>query len=388
MLPLRFAASSRRRKVKIATAIYTIAALVLILAVILPAAGPEFGWDFRDYWLAADRISDGNSPYAPAMLDGPIDAKGSDRYRYPPPLAVALQPLSNLPLQAASIIWLAMGIVALLAALQAVNRLFTTDKHLPFWHLGLLATLFIPFYVAAVEGNVSLLLAACYAAVLVGSWHARPALTGAGVAIGTLLKLEPALFFIWLLARRDWRASIWAVVIGTIIVALSLLAPGGREGWWQYPDIIQNILTGSGDYAQNGAPLIWLERMLDPTFHSLLRFIVVILAIIAVIFIARWQLVASFAAVSAISLLSFPVLWLHYLVVLLVAGLALWQHRPATRPYLAAAYVTAATSLSVVSIVLLLIAAAVGEGKISLASRLSRQPETVPTSSDSRSELE
>jgi hypothetical protein len=291
-------------------------------------------------------------------------------------------------LQAASIIWLAIGIIALLAALQAVNRLFASDKRLPLWQLGLLAALFIPFYVAAVEGNVSLLLTACYAAVLVGSWHARPALTGAGVAVGALLKLEPALFFIWLLARRDWRASIWAVAIGTIIVALSLLAPGGREGWWQYPNIIQNILAGSGDYAQNGAPLIWLERMLDPSLHSPLRFAIIALAMVATAIVARWKLVSAFAAVSAISLLSFPVLWLHYLVVLLVAGLALWQHRPATRPYLAAAYVTAATSLSVVSIALLLIAAAVGEGKISLVSRLSRQPETLPASSDSRSELE
>ena len=60
------------------------------------ASPAQVGIDFGDYWTAATRVAHGTSPYAPEMLAGPVDAMGTDRFRYPPPLAQVLVPLSLL----------------------------------------------------------------------------------------------------------------------------------------------------------------------------------------------------------------------------------------------------------------------------------------------------
>ena len=72
------------------------------------ASQPEgqFAIDFGDYHGAARALVETGSPYAAEMLAGPVDAQGLERYRYPPPLAQLLAPLSVLALGAAAAIWL------------------------------------------------------------------------------------------------------------------------------------------------------------------------------------------------------------------------------------------------------------------------------------------
>ena len=61
----------------------------------LTAASRHFAGDFRDYWLAAGKMAQGNSPYDPSMLLGPVGSQGMV-YRYPPVLAFLLISLSGL----------------------------------------------------------------------------------------------------------------------------------------------------------------------------------------------------------------------------------------------------------------------------------------------------
>src|SRR4051812_40300301 len=82
--------------------------IVLGAAMLRQASQPtgQFAIDLADYHGAAQALSRTGSPYAPEMLGGPVDAQGLGRYRYPPPLAQLLVPLSGLPLGTLAIGWL------------------------------------------------------------------------------------------------------------------------------------------------------------------------------------------------------------------------------------------------------------------------------------------
>src|SRR3954468_12116220 len=84
----------------VASTLLILGSLVLGLALVRQANDPrgQFGLDFADYRVASARMAAGLSPYAPERLQGPVDAQGTDRYRYPPVLAQLLVPTAGLPL--------------------------------------------------------------------------------------------------------------------------------------------------------------------------------------------------------------------------------------------------------------------------------------------------
>jgi hypothetical protein len=321
---------SGRFRCLLAAALWLCATLVLGAALVRQAGDPrgQYAIDFADYHLAATRLAAGDSPYAPEMLAGPVDAQGQDRYRYPPLFAQALQPLASLPLGSAAAIWLTLQAGCVLAAgwlaLRVPGSRIGVERVL--WG-GVAVTLFLPVFDTLWKGNVSGVLALAIA-LLLGSRGVAGAALGASI----VLKLTPVAALPAALAggRRTAVASLAPLLL---LVALgAALAP---DAWIDFARVLPNLLAGSADYTTNIAPWAVAERLSGAEWIGpLLRAGSIALAgalVVASVALGRrpggWPAALTVAVVAM--LLAPAALWYHYLAVLL--PLALYAWRSATR---------------------------------------------------------
>ena len=88
---------------------------------------------------------------------------------------------------------------------------------------------------------------------LAGLWQAekdREWLGGALMGAACMLKMSPALWVVWWLARQRWRAAAGAVLCGAALSLLVLPLAGPSVQLRFYTEILPTF--GSGDY--NGSP--------------------------------------------------------------------------------------------------------------------------------------
>src|SRR5437868_3731656 len=82
----------------------------------------HFVFDFRTFWLAAQSVTDGHSPYPSlAAIGGHHVAGDYEYFVYPPPFAYALVPLGLLPFGLAAGLWLALLVACVGVALWALD---------------------------------------------------------------------------------------------------------------------------------------------------------------------------------------------------------------------------------------------------------------------------
>lgn len=149
-------------------------------------------------------------------------------YLYQPLLALALQPLTLVPCDAATAIWLAFNSSLMLACAIWLAR-WMGRRHGAGAALATaaLCVLSVPLYYGLYYGQAHLLiLGACLAAVsLMRRGHPRWA--GAVLAVGAFIKYLPALLLVYYLARRQWAAGIGAAItsIALALVELALVGP-------------------------------------------------------------------------------------------------------------------------------------------------------------------
>src|SRR5664280_2178270 len=180
---LMMASESRARiRLRLADAVLPVGSLLLLaamLALILSAAGNTLGYDFEAYAGAARRLINGERLYDA----GASAAGGFGIYLYPPPFAVAIAPLLLLPDAVARWVWvLAMGCCLPLGAnLMPVRRdvSWTILYSVKLGQVGPL--LFVLFAVA-------------------WRWRDRATPLGISIALGALVKVQPAILVGWALA--------------------------------------------------------------------------------------------------------------------------------------------------------------------------------------------
>ncbi len=243
----------------IAVTVVVLGGLVLGAAMLRQASQPggQFGIDFGDYFLAAERVATTGTPYAPEMLTGPVDAQGLDRYRYPPPLAQLLVPATGLGVGTAASVWLLLQLMATVAAVWLALGVAGVRRHAErlAWSAAA-CVLFMPVFDALWKGNVSGFVALAVALVAMGG---APA--GAGAMAATLLKVAP-LTFLPAVAAGGRRAITAAAITGGLTVGVSLLlAP---QAWIDYLVVLPNLLAGAADHATNLAPAATLTRLGAP----------------------------------------------------------------------------------------------------------------------------
>jgi Glycosyltransferase family 87 len=302
--------------------------LVLGTLLIRQASQPvlvgQYGIDFHDYRLAAQRMSAGGSPYAGVMLQGPIPAQGLDRYRYPPILAQLLMPVSGLSLVLDNTLWLIVQSASMFAGVWLAG---SAGGLRPSWERALWTALaivwFLPVFQTLWMGNVSGIVAGLVGLAAYAERRGGTALGLLGLLKGTTGLAAPIALF------RDRKTAASAIVASALLVGISLVA--APTAWVDYLRVLPNLAAGSADYATNLAPDQLLGHVL-PGLAGLAPFVrlgavgtgLACLGTACVVARRndRWATALTLAVAAALLIPS--ALWYHYLAVLLPLAALAW----------------------------------------------------------------
>jgi alpha-1,2-mannosyltransferase len=250
----------------------------------------------------------------------PYHFRGDASYAYPPFLAEVVVPLRQLSPAAAGAVWLAACLLAIALALWLLG---VRD-----WRCYLLAADF-PFVKAGIEtGAVSPLLLLAVAI----AWKCRGKLFRGGAAVGAAVALKLFLWPLvaWLAATRRFRM---AIVGAAFAVGLVLLPWAAVDfiGIGSYPALLRRLVDSEA--AQSFSVFAMGVRAHVPQHIAwALSALVATLLLVAAYRIAsraenaRRGDAAAISLALAAALAASPIVWLHYLVLMLVP-LALAQPR-------------------------------------------------------------
>jgi hypothetical protein len=271
----------------------------------LSANAGLLAWDVRFAYLpAAEAVLDGDSPY-PA-LDDPIleDQKG---YVYPPQLLLALVPLTPLP----------NGVVGAIAAAGLLALLGLT-----LWILGIrdvrcyaAALLWVPALSGVLLGNISIPLAFAVAV----AWRYRAEVWQPAWALGLAISAKFVMWplLVWTVATRRLRPTAWALAIG-LVVTLGAWALIGFDGLSGYPDLLRRLSDIQAERSYSIVGMAGTAGLSETVGQVLTALVGLGLLVGCVLFARAGDDERSFTSAVAATLALSPIVWLHYLVVLLV----------------------------------------------------------------------
>jgi hypothetical protein len=321
-----------------------LAAIAVLIAFVGLAAwsasqAGTLGFDFLSYDSAVRRFLAGG-----VLYDQNFDTTGPfGLFYYPPPFVLLAIPLTIVEPAVAA--WLVTGL--LLVTFVAAIAILPVSARVR-WLTLLLGGLSWPLVYAIKLGQVGPILLLTFA--IGWRWMDRPARIGIATAIGTAIKLQPAIVFGWALLTGRRRA----VVIGLAVFALLALAA--------------TVIAGPGSWSDQIGLLIKLSRPVT-TAHNMtpgriafeaglseqVAFAIQVAnwaAVAVVVLVAiRWAThVASYLAVVVASQLISPILWDHYALMLLLPVAWLVTRG---RPWLAAVAIAVplATSVLLVNLI-------------------------------------
>ncbi len=296
---------SRSRPGLFTAALVLVAVLWTSAFVVFSLAEGLLAWDVRFAYLpAAEAVLDGDSPY-PA-LDDPIleDQKG---YVYPPQLAVALTPLTPLPIDLVALVVTA----GMLAMLWLTLRLLGVRDV----RCYAAAVLWMPVASGVLLANVSIPLALALAA----TWRYRQRVWGPAVSLGLAVAAKFVLWpmLVWTVATRRLRATAWALLIGVVVtlVAWALIGFAGIRG---YLDLLRRL---SEIQSENSYSFVGMASTLglgDVVGQVVTLVVGGSLLVACAVLARRGDEYRSFTCAVAATLALSPIVWLHYLVLLLV----------------------------------------------------------------------
>lgn len=288
-------------------------ALVALAAAHAAFAGSVgWGYDLAAYLAAADRLVRTGTPYVAETISGLYRPGPGGLYLYAPPFAQLMAPL--LPLGAPASLWFVVRAVALAGAcwLMPVGRTIRAASFL----VGVLS---LPTLLDLSLGNISLIVLL----LCVIGWRARGRrLAGAALIVASTVRppvLLPLLVLV--LGARD-RVARRRVLVGSaltalLVVAVSLLLAGPGP-WLDYAAVLRHS-SGFAGIPRNvdlaSAALLWGVAQPWP---GLLWLGGATLALVSTALATRRDEEAGYVVAVAATLLVSPLLWAHYLVLLLI----------------------------------------------------------------------
>jgi len=272
----------------------------------------DFGYVFLP---AADDVVAGRSPYMdPELFRGPPQAP----YAYPPFLAILVTPLAVLPERVAGIFvpGVLYTLLLIAATIGALVLLGIRD-----WRCYPVSLLY-PFTVEAFEyGAVGPFLLVLVAL----TWRFRDRHAIAGFATGSAIVLK---LFLWPLAlwlvltRRLGAAALAAATV--VVLALASWAVIGFQGASTYPRLLQKLADVEAENSYSTFAILRAGGLSELAARG----VVVLMGIALLVLAARAARTSadapcerdrrSLVLVLAAALVLTPILWLHYLVLLIV----------------------------------------------------------------------
>lgn len=293
----------------VAVAVGASGAVALLAALVAFQGSAGQGYDLRAYLDASERIVDGVSPYVPSTVAGPFRPGPFGLYLYPPPLAVALLPLVGLEASTANTVWLLLRVGCLVAACAVMP----VSRPVRIAAFGV-ACLSYPVLVDLNLGNVSVVVLALTAA----AWRAGDTALG-GVAVGVAALMRPPIAIVLLppLVRRRPAQLVAAGVTG-VVALLATLPFVGIRGWLDYAAVMRNVggYTGVPRNADMSSAIA-LMRLPEP-LPAIAFVSVAAVAVAAVAIAMRRDPETAFVVSVGASLLLAPLLWVHYLTLLVI----------------------------------------------------------------------
>lgn len=270
-----------------------------------------WGYDFDAYYDAAQRLQATGSPYQQETLGGPYRPGPGGLYLYSPALAVVLQPLSRLPFDLATVLWLAFRFVLLVA----MCALMPVSRNIRMAIFGI-AAITPPALEDLNLGNVSVIVT--FLTVVIWRFLDRPL---ASVALAASLLLRPTMAVIgaWWLLRRRLRSVIWtALALGTMILATVPFV--GIRGWFDYATVLRNVSDVTGVPRNFDMASFVLRFGAPPWLAGLVLVASFAVALGAVLLSLRRDRDLGLVVAIGASLLLSPLLWNHYMTHVLITG--------------------------------------------------------------------
>ena len=285
-------------------------AATLVTTLVAAAGSPDLALDFRAAYLpAAEALLEFGSPYV-VNERSPDGISGA--YLYPPQLAFAVVPLTAISADIAAFVAFLVALAALMGALALLGvRDIRCYAILVVW---------APAWQALQMANVSALLVLALALVWRYRDHAWRSGSALGLAVSLKLFLWPML--VWALATRRSHMAGLAVAVG-LCVTFGSWAAIGFAGFTAYPDVLRSVPD------QSSYSIVAVLESLG--YAQIVGFVVTLgigatLLAAAVVVARTGAEIRAFTLAIAATLAFTPILWWHYLA-LLVVPLALTRPR-------------------------------------------------------------
>jgi alpha-1,2-mannosyltransferase len=305
--------------------------LYIALFVVFLAKGNQ-PFDFHTFWLAGRDVLHGRSPY-PASLPHVAVEDTFRPFVYPAPAAYAFAPLALLPYGVANALFAVVGAAAIAAAIALLD---VRD-----WRCYGAAFAWPAVWSSLVNGAISALLVLACAALW--RYRSRPIVAGSLVAALVVFKLYLWPLGLFLLATRRYRATVVSVAVG-LIATVGSWALLGFAGLTEYPKLLDTLTGLVADQSYSPYALFRAAGASPGAARLLMLALGAALLILVVLWARRpGGERAAFVVAVAASLVLTPIVWPHYLALMLVvvalarptlhpvwiAPMVLWMAMPA-----------------------------------------------------------
>ena len=240
--------------------------LLLAVAVVSCRQAAKLDFDFKHFYLDARYV------WEHAALNPDFDNPDRDQRRqlpfYLPAVSVLLAPLTAFgPLPAAAI-WTAMQVAGLACSVIALHRWFA-ERERGVRALALACALALPaIYEAAKFNQLSFVILALVLAGVGAVQRGSPLRGGALLGVAAVAKLLPALFALWLLIERRWKAlAAFAISAAVLAGVPCMLAFGPRQTLIYHEQWLRYNLAGTGFVVGSDAPI--REHFIDHRNQSI-----------------------------------------------------------------------------------------------------------------------
>jgi hypothetical protein len=266
--------------------------------------------DFGIFRAASRLVLQGHSPFPAATMHG---VSHFDKFVYPPATAFLFAPLAELPL------WVGRGLILVLgglAVLAALRLLGVRD-----WRCYGITLVSAPAINSLALGAVTSFLLLGAAA----TWHyrSRPAAAGTLTALTAVLKVLLWPLGVWLLATRRWKAAAVAAIVA-VVVTVGGWAAIGFAGFETYPRLLR--LLSNAEQGVSYSPLALLRLSGTAATATSLGLVLLVAASVALAARGKDGDRRAFAVAVVGSIVATPIVWEHYLLLLLVP-IALYRPR-------------------------------------------------------------
>jgi alpha-1,2-mannosyltransferase len=276
-------------------------------------------FDFNIYYGAVRWWADGHDVYSYSQPD-PV--QGSLGFTYPPVAAVALRPLAEMPLGAAQAVFGAVSAGALIATIWCLVAPVTDRHGYPSWFGVALALPLVSWLEPVREtftfGQVNFILIGLVVIDLLVAVPRRSRLAGVGIGLAAAIKLTPAIFVVYLLLTRRWRAAATAVA-AAVAVNLAGAALLWHDTWRFWTDLLwRTERIGHTDRLENQSLMGALARLGDGDPNRLAWALLVGLVLGYGLWRARRAALAGdevtgLTLTALVGCLVSPVTWSHHL---------------------------------------------------------------------------